>query len=108
MFRPPRTLPMLSLALLLLSACGDDVVEEADLTPRVAIEAVAVEDLTEQIEATGQLLARDRAKIAAEVAGRITAIKIYEGQPADAGGPARIQAREAAEGPERHCPGEAG
>jgi membrane fusion protein (multidrug efflux system) len=48
---------------------------------------VAVEqlNLVERIEATGELVARSQAKVAAEVAGRVTAIRVDEGQSVEMG-----------------------
>jgi membrane fusion protein (multidrug efflux system) len=46
---------------------------------------VGLRDVEHHIEASGQLLARDEAQIAAEVPGRITEILLVEGDRADAG-----------------------
>jgi membrane fusion protein (multidrug efflux system) len=45
----------------------------------VTIAPVVTMDLEDRIEATGQLVARDHAEIAAEVAGRVTEILVEEG-----------------------------
>jgi membrane fusion protein (multidrug efflux system) len=46
---------------------------------------VKVSDLEERISATGQLQAKDRAEIAAEVPGQVTSVVIEEGDPVEAG-----------------------
>ena len=58
-------LPVLAAALLL--ACGDAESTAEKSSPPVAVAAVTVADLLEEIEATGELLALNQAKIAAEV-----------------------------------------
>jgi membrane fusion protein (multidrug efflux system) len=77
----PILLGLLAAAL----ACGGETNATAPLAPPVAVKPVRVADVVDEIEATGQLLARDRATIAAEVAGRITAIEIYEGRAVESG-----------------------
>jgi membrane fusion protein (multidrug efflux system) len=77
----PILLGLLAAAL----ACGGDANTSSLLAPPVAVQPVRVADVIDEIEATGQLLARDRATIAAEVSGRITAIEIYEGGAVEAG-----------------------
>ena len=76
-----RTLVTLLLApslALLLCACGENRAAPPLTAPTVAVAEVHVTDLVERIEATGQLLAKDRARIAAEVGGRVTEIVIEE------------------------------
>jgi membrane fusion protein (multidrug efflux system) len=46
---------------------------------------VVVADVEERISATGELQAKDRAEIAAEVPGQVTSIQIEEGEPVQAG-----------------------
>jgi len=74
------------LAFIWLAGCGGDGAESSDekFTP-VTIEPVRTVDLEERIEVPGQLIAKDRAEIAAEVAGRITGITLDEGTAAEAG-----------------------
>jgi membrane fusion protein (multidrug efflux system) len=76
------TAAALSLALL---ACGGEVQEEGARAAPVTIMPVVAMDLEDRIEATGQLLARDHAKIAAEVSGQITEILVDEGRSVRAG-----------------------
>ncbi len=63
---------------------GEPVDEGPSATP-VTIAPVIVMDLEERIEATGQLVARDHAEIAAEVSGRVTEILVEEGGSVGAG-----------------------
>lgn len=66
-----------------LAACGGDDVEEASEGAPVTLHRVSAIDITDRIEATGELLAKERAQIAAEVGGRITEILIDEGGAAE-------------------------
>jgi membrane fusion protein (multidrug efflux system) len=75
------TLPLL----LLLAACGGEQEEEAAARRPVSLSHVRAVDLTDRIEATGQLLAKERAEVAAEVGGRISEILIDEGGSVAAG-----------------------
>ena len=68
-----------------LAACGNDDVEEAPEGAPVTLQRVTAVDITDRIEATGELLAKERAQIAAEVGGRITEILIDEGSAAEKG-----------------------
>jgi RND family efflux transporter MFP subunit len=73
-------------SLLLLLACGgggDD--GQAVRLPPVTVEPVRVQSLEDRIEATGELLAPERAEIAAEVPGRVTEILVPEGTRVEAG-----------------------
>lgn len=72
------------LAASVLLGCGGDGATEAKGTP-VTAERVAAHRIAEQIQATGQLLAVEEASVAAEVAGRITAMRVSEGAPVSAG-----------------------
>ena len=73
-------------ALLLLLACGgDDADTQAVRLPPVTVEPVRVQALEDRIEATGELLAPERAEIAAEVPGRVTEILVPEGTRVEAG-----------------------
>jgi len=79
-----RALLVASLALG-LAACGkDEAAEKPEGTP-VTLQRVTAVDITDRIEATGQLLAKERAQIAAEVGGRVTEILIDEGSAAEQG-----------------------
>ena len=62
-----------------LAACGGDGSPEGPVGVPVTIAPVVTMDLEDRIEATGQLVARDHAEIAAEVAGRVTEILVEEG-----------------------------
>lgn len=69
----------------LLVACGDAKPTPEKAAPAVSVANVTITDLLEEIEATGELLALNHAKIAAEVGGRITHIVIEEGLAVEAG-----------------------
>lgn len=80
----PATLSLLPLLGFVL-ACGDN---EAALTippPPVAVAPVSIIDLTDEIEATGELTARFQARVAAEVSGRIEQILVRDGGEVAAG-----------------------
>ena len=51
----------------------------------MTLQRVAAVDIADRIEATGELLAKERAQIAAEVGGRVTEILIDEGGAAEQG-----------------------
>ena len=80
-----RSHPVLVALLLALSACGGSDVEEVDKGAPVTLQRVEAVDITDRIEATGELLAKERAQIAAEVGGRVTEILIDEGSAAAQG-----------------------
>ena len=63
-----------------LVACGEEAPPD-EAAPPVVVERVVARDLEERIEATGELIARNRALIAAEVGGRITELIVDEGNP---------------------------
>jgi membrane fusion protein (multidrug efflux system) len=65
--------------------CGGSDGSTQPQAPPVAVSSVQLRDLTDRIEATGELIARDRAKIAAEVPGRVTEVVVDEGAAAEAG-----------------------
>jgi membrane fusion protein (multidrug efflux system) len=68
-----------------LAACGGEKVEEKPEGSPVTLQRVAAVDISDQIEATGELIAKERAQIAAEVGGRVTEILIDEGSAAEQG-----------------------
>lgn len=69
---------------LLVVACGSE--EEVKTTSRpVVLSRVVAMDLVDRIEATGELLAREHARIASEVGGRVTEILVTEGTAVEAG-----------------------
>ncbi|HEY8122530.1 MAG TPA: efflux RND transporter periplasmic adaptor subunit [Myxococcota bacterium] len=66
-------------------ACGGGQTEQKALGAPVVVAPVTVGDMEERIEGTGELVAPDRALIAAEVDGRITSIRVDEGVHVAAG-----------------------
>ena len=66
-------------------ACGPEAPPEEATGHPVSLSAVEAVDLADRIEATGQLLAKERAEIAAEVGGRITEVLIDEGRGVEVG-----------------------
>ncbi len=69
----------------LAAACGGEQAAETSLGAPVVVAPAIVGDMEERIEGTGELVAPDRALIAAEVDGRITAIRVDEGMHVAAG-----------------------
>lgn len=78
-----RLAPVLGLALC-MGACGGEDNGTLVTAPPVAVAPVTVADVVDRIEATGELLARERARIAAEVPGRVTEILAKEGSAVEA------------------------
>jgi membrane fusion protein, multidrug efflux system len=76
-------LTWLLLVACLLACRGEGEIEKPP--PPVSLVRVVTRDLTEHIEATGELLAVEQAQIAAEVGGRITEVLIDEGSAVEAG-----------------------
>jgi membrane fusion protein (multidrug efflux system) len=68
-----------------LAACGGDSVEDKPAGVPVTLHRVDAVDITDRIESTGELLAKERAQIAAEIGGRVTEILIDEGSAAEPG-----------------------
>ena len=68
-----------------LVACWNAVEKSEPVAPPVVFSPVEARDLEERIEASGELLAVQRAEIAAEVEGRITELLVDEGSAVDAG-----------------------
>ena len=68
-----------------LAACGGEPESEGGLGQPVTLGPVLAMDIVDRIEATGQLLAKEHAKIAAEVGGRITEVLIDEGARVETG-----------------------
>src|SRR5262249_60240198 len=73
------------LAACALLACGGDEAKVAKGTP-VTAERITAHRIVEEIQATGQLVAVEEASVAAEVGGRITAMRVAEGAHVSAGG----------------------
>jgi len=79
-----------ALAAALLAAalgCGSGDAVEGPVGRPVTVHPVVALDVEDRIEATGQLVARDHASIAAEVTGRVTEILVEEGVAVRAGEP---------------------
>ncbi len=71
-----------ALALAILAAlpgCSGEQAEQASVARPVVIVPVAVRTLEDRVAATGQLLAKDRAEVAAQVEGEITEVRAEEG-----------------------------
>ncbi len=70
-----------------LAACGGDETAPpvAHQAPPVMVEVVQVRDVVDRIEATGQLVAKAEATVAAQVAGQVTSIAVEEGDSVEAG-----------------------
>ncbi|MEE9280624.1 MAG: efflux RND transporter periplasmic adaptor subunit [Myxococcota bacterium] len=64
---------------LALCSCGSEPSPPATGAPPVMVERAAAHDVVDQIEATGQLLAKAEATVAAQVAGEVTDIAADEG-----------------------------
>jgi membrane fusion protein (multidrug efflux system) len=79
-----RAASLLAGLLLAFAGCGGDETDTAPAGRPVTLHSVQAIDLADRIEATGQLIAKQQASVAAEVAGRITEIHIDEGAPAPA------------------------
>ncbi len=65
--------------------CTREEPKSAIQAPPVMVVPVQLEDVSDRIEATGQLLARSEATVAAQVAGQVTSIQVDEGEPVEAG-----------------------
>lgn len=74
-----RTWIGLAGAALLCAGCRGESAAPVVVAPPVMVVEVETETLSERIEASGQLVAVDEAKVAAEVGGRITALRVEEG-----------------------------
>lgn len=65
-------------------ACGAEEQPEMQAPP-VTVAPVQIRNVVDEITATGELIARNQAKIAAEVSGRITHVALDEGASAEEG-----------------------
>jgi membrane fusion protein (multidrug efflux system) len=66
--------------LLALSACGSSDSRNTSPARPVVLAPVEVRDVEERVSASGQLLAKQRADVAAQVPGEVTSILVDEGQ----------------------------
>jgi membrane fusion protein (multidrug efflux system) len=74
-----------TLLAMMLVACGHEE-PPAPEPPPVYVERATAHDLVDRIEATGQLLAKAEAVVAAQVGGQVTDVRIDEGGAVEAGG----------------------
>ena len=78
---PPRPpLAAVAAVLLLAAGCAEDSAAPPVVAPPVMVAPVRSERIEDRIEATGQLLARSQAAVAAQVAGQITRVAHDEGE----------------------------
>ncbi len=82
--KTPARLAALALAFALQACAGKQEKPAAAATP-VVVAPAEVGELEERIEGTGELAAPDRAVIAAELDGRVTAVNVDEGIHVEAG-----------------------
>lgn len=68
-----------------LAACGEHAPPSEIQPPPVLVEPVQLRDVEERIEATGQLLARSDAAVAAQVGGQVTRLHVDEGAAVEQG-----------------------
>jgi membrane fusion protein (multidrug efflux system) len=82
-----RVCPLLCTAFLLavLSGCGEKAEQRSVAPPPVAVAVVEAQRVVDNIRETGELLAVNEASVAAEVAGRVTAILVTEGAAVEQG-----------------------
>jgi len=80
-----RRLSSIALAAALAFACKPAADAAAPAARPVVLASVAARTLAERIEATGELLAKEHAELAAEVGGQVTTIEAEEGQAVAAG-----------------------
>lgn len=74
------------LTLLLLAACGGEKAEAPAIqAPPVLVADVETRNLIDRIEATGQLLAKAEARVAAQVGGQIAKVAVDESAAVEAG-----------------------
>jgi membrane fusion protein (multidrug efflux system) len=64
---------------LVLTACGGEEVSVEDVGKPVVVVPVYVRDLEDRIEASGELIAKNRAEVAAQVSGEVTQVLAEEG-----------------------------
>jgi membrane fusion protein (multidrug efflux system) len=73
--------------MLLITACADDSSKPEQVVsgPPVLVVPVLISDVEDRIEATGQLIAKARATVAAQVEGAVTVTAVEEGDPVEQG-----------------------
>jgi membrane fusion protein (multidrug efflux system) len=71
-------------ATVLAGGCGGEEAPPAATAPPVAVAAVEAMEVVDRIEATGELLAKEEATIAAQVAGPVTSVLVEEGDAVEA------------------------
>jgi membrane fusion protein (multidrug efflux system) len=76
---------LLILSAVLALACGEEAPPEKISARPVVLAGVSVRDLEDRLDVTGQIVARNQAAIAAEVAGRVTELAVDEGDELEAG-----------------------
>ena len=69
----------------LAAGCGEDKAEVAITATPVLVTPVVMQDVSDRIEATGQLLAKAQATVAAQVGGQVTEIAQDEGSSVETG-----------------------
>ena len=85
-FLRPWSWWVLASGILFLSGCAPkDEVPMAAEPPPVLIAPVQLQDVTEEIQTTGQLIAKFEATIASQVSGQVTAILVDEGEEVSEG-----------------------
>ena len=77
---------VLLLVPLLAFGCKKEVEEVVIAAPPVMVAPIVLRDVRDRIEATGQLLARSKANIAAQVGGEITVLHVDEGTEVEQSG----------------------
>jgi membrane fusion protein (multidrug efflux system) len=87
MRREPSRRRSLLAVLALAIGCGNEVEAPEVQAPPVATAAVRAVDLEESIRVSGELVARQRTQLSAEVAGRVTRVALEEGDSVELGTP---------------------
>jgi membrane fusion protein (multidrug efflux system) len=80
-------MPAVAVVGLFFLGCAEDTEPPANLglAPPVMVSRVVVRDVIDRITATGQLVAKAEATIAAQIPGQVTAISVQEGEAVSAG-----------------------
>lgn len=76
---------LLSGLVLVSTACQEEAKRKEVQAPPVMVHPVELHEVLDQIEATGQLLARSEASVASQVGGQVTRILVDEGEAVDQG-----------------------